>query len=143
MRSPADPPNAPLALWCSYERERMELGADEVDQRLNTSHLIKKRKQPLQFGVVGLAAVFANFEGFGVLDRVRGVTRIPFGEFLVEPRSNGLVAAGKTFAHLTFPLLLPGRIIGIEPGGSVRSPFRKLRNHHAESIELLFNHRID
>jgi hypothetical protein len=49
----------------------------------------------------------------------------------------------KALTHLPLALLLSRRIAGIKRRRTICSPFRELRNHHRERVQLLIDHGID
>src|SRR5262249_12172258 len=89
-------------------------------------HLLKEGEQAGQFGLVGPRTVFADLEGFGVLDLIGFILAIPRGELAPEALGNGLTAAIEALADLLLPLGLFGRIVGHQVRISVRTALSKL-----------------
>src|SRR5215467_15871288 len=52
--------------------------------------LVKEGKQPRQFRFIWTRAVFANLEGFGVLDLVGLILAVPLGQFAAITLGDGL-----------------------------------------------------
>ena len=86
----------------------------------------EERKESGQFGFVRTAAVFADFEGFGVFHLGRAVFAVPLFQPGAIALGDGLVAPGEAVADLLVTLFLLFWIGGQQVGRAVGAAFREL-----------------
>src|SRR5439155_14365588 len=101
--------------------------------------LRKEWKEPRQFGLVGAAAVFADFECLGVFHLGCAVFAVPLFQTCPVVVGKGLVAPGEAVADLLVPLFLLFGIGGQQVSGAVGAAFCELRHDRAERVEFFLN----
>jgi hypothetical protein len=96
-----------------------------------------------QLFVAGFAAVFADFEGFGVFGCVTIVFSIPEGQFLAVALGDAAIAVGEILPnHLGAALALLGGFSG-QGFVAVGAAFEELGFHDSQGVEFLLHHRIN
>src|SRR5438045_8392061 len=114
-------------------------GADTFVQ----SSVTKEGEQFLQLSLIGAAAIFANFESFGVTDRVGFVGAIKITEFRAKTFGLIFVTMFEMAANLPVPLPGLGWIARNQSGRTIGASFIELRFQGVQRVQLLFNHGIN
>ena len=103
----------------------------------------KEREHSFEFGFVRAAAIFADFEGFDVLDSAGGFGTIPGPDLVLEPGRKPFLTVAEILPHFGRAALLSFWVGRHEMGSSVGAAFVELGDQLVEGIELSFDDAIN